>query len=223
MNPSGGYRRTWSFALVCIVYHATSLFCRRNFDHRNDALGKTVAQMIGAARSARQNIVEGSSRAALSRKQEAFQYDVAEGSLDELAGDFEAFIIDRNEALWSEKDPRAVKVAGLMVDRFDATEDVPHKFSVFILEMRRRFAPWLEHEQPLVAAQAILITIRRAAAMLATQVKQLHAPEGEMSSPRCPQCGSPMRRVTARKGPAAGKSFWSCTRYPDCKGTVSIS
>ena len=223
MNPSGGYRRTWSFALVCIVYHATSLFCRRNFDHRNDALGKTVAQMIGAARSARQNIVEGSSRAALSQEQEAFQYDVAKGSLDELAGDFEAFILDRNEPLWSEKDPRAVEVADLKVDRFEATDDIPHRYSLFLLDMRRRFAPWLEHEQPLVAAQSILITVRRAAAMLSTQVKRLRDSDVAVSSPRCPQCGAAMRKVTARKGTAAGKSFWSCTRYPDCRGSVSIS
>ena len=99
MNPSNGYRKTHSFALVCIVYHATTLFCRRNFDHRNDALGKTVGQMVGAARSARQNIVEGSSRAATSIVQEAVQYDVAKGSLDELAGDYEAFVVDQNEPL----------------------------------------------------------------------------------------------------------------------------
>ena len=222
-NPSGGYRRTWSFALVCIVYHATTIFCRRNFDHRNDALGKTVGQMVGAARSARQNIVEGSSRAAFSHAQEAFQYDVARGSLDELAGDYEAFILDREEILWSEKDPRAIEVAGLMVDKFEETEDVPHRYSVYILEMRRRFASWLEHEQPLVAAQAILITIRRAAAMLTTQINGLQDQDTKQDdSPHCSLCGSSMRKLTAKKGPGVGKQFWSCIRYPDCKGTISI-
>ena len=42
---------------------STTTFCRRNYNYQNDALGKTVGQMVGEARSARQNIVEGSSRA----------------------------------------------------------------------------------------------------------------------------------------------------------------
>ncbi|MGR4868232.1 DNA topoisomerase III [Variovorax sp. LARHSF232] len=36
-------------------------------------------------------------------------------------------------------------------------------------------------------------------------------------SPPCPQCGAPMRRRTGKNG-----SFWSCSRYPDCKGTLPI-
>ncbi len=48
----GGYRKTLSFGYVCLIYHATALFCKRNYDYKNDALGKTTGQMIGAARSA---------------------------------------------------------------------------------------------------------------------------------------------------------------------------
>lgn len=39
------------------------------------------------------------------------------------------------------------------------------------------------------------------------------------SAPSCPQCGSSMRRRTARKGHRAGNQFWGCTRYPTCRGT----
>ena len=35
----------------------------------------------------------------------------------------------------------------------------------------------------------------------------------------CPTCGKPMRKIIARKGRNAGNAFWSCTGYPDCKGT----
>ena len=45
----GGYRRTLTFGYVCLVYHATEVFCERNFSYRNDPPGKTVGQMIGAA------------------------------------------------------------------------------------------------------------------------------------------------------------------------------
>lgn len=36
-------------------------------------------------------------------------------------------------------------------------------------------------------------------------------------SPPCPLCGSTMRQRTSQHGP-----FWSCTRYPDCKGTLPV-
>ncbi|WP_069865584.1 DNA topoisomerase III [Pseudomonas citronellolis] len=38
-------------------------------------------------------------------------------------------------------------------------------------------------------------------------------PEG----PACPLCGSPTRQRSGKTGP-----FWSCSRYPDCKGTAPI-
>ncbi|CFL24434.1 DNA topoisomerase III [Burkholderia pseudomallei] len=36
-------------------------------------------------------------------------------------------------------------------------------------------------------------------------------------SPPCPLCGATMRQRTSQRGP-----FWSCTRYPDCKGTLPV-
>ena len=35
--------------------------------------------------------------------------------------------------------------------------------------------------------------------------------------PACPQCGAPTRQRTGKTGP-----FWSCSRYPDCKGTLPV-
>ncbi|MBK8460125.1 MAG: restriction endonuclease [Micropruina sp.] len=37
--------------------------------------------------------------------------------------------------------------------------------------------------------------------------------------PRCPICREPMIVRVARKGQNAGSSFWSCPRYPSCRGT----
>lgn len=39
------------------------------------------------------------------------------------------------------------------------------------------------------------------------------------ATPNCPQCGSVMRRRTARRGARVGKQFWGCSRYPNCRGT----
>lgn len=38
------------------------------------------------------------------------------------------------------------------------------------------------------------------------------------TGPGCPMCNASMLRRKGKSGP-----FWSCSRYPDCKGTVSIS
>ncbi|HEV2682594.1 MAG TPA: DNA topoisomerase III [Rhodanobacter sp.] len=36
-------------------------------------------------------------------------------------------------------------------------------------------------------------------------------------APACPLCASPMRRRTGKSG-----AFWSCSRYPDCKGSLPV-
>ena len=236
----GGYRKTLSFGYVCLIYHATTLFCRRNYDYKNDSLGKTTGQMVGAARSARQNIVEGSSRAGTSKETELRLYDVAKGSLEELAGDYEAYLIDAGFSPWSENDPRVAELAALKLDVFSAEGDQRHLHGEYILEMRRRFAPWLEAEDPIVAANSALVIINRASSLLHKQMLaigeafveeggfterlskvRLEARDAKVSanSPRCPECGGPMRKQVARKGRNAGNPFWSCCNYPNCHGT----
>ena len=43
------------------------------------------------------------------------------------------------------------------------------------------------------------------------------------NAPVCPRCGSPMVLRTARRGANAGKQFYGCSAYPNCRGTISIS
>lgn len=236
----GGYRRTLSFGFACLVYHATEVFCERNFSYKNDALGKTVGQMTGAARSARQNIVEGSARAGTSKETELRLYDVAKGSLEELAGDYEAFLIGRGEVPWAENDPRVARLASLVLDRYQGPLS-RHDYGEYILAMRRRFAPFLEAEDPAVAANSILVAIDQACKLLHRQMEsvaaafreqggftermskaRLETRDAQMAAqgaPPCPKCGKPMRKMVARKGRNAGNPFWSCTGYPDCDGT----
>ena len=169
----GGYRKMLSFNWTCLIYHATTLFCKRNYNYKNDQLGKTVGQMIGAARSARQNIVEASSRAATSKEQELKQLDVAKGSLDELAGDYEAFIIDSNEVPWSKKDERYIEVKTLELDIFEYTDDLDHDYGIYTLNMRKRCSKWLENENPIIAANALLISIRKACSLITGQMHRI--------------------------------------------------
>lgn len=41
----------------------------------------------------------------------------------------------------------------------------------------------------------------------------------EASVRHCPLCRSPMVRRTVKRGSKAGTQFWSCSNYPECRGT----
>ena len=242
--PHGGYRKMLSFGFACLAYHATTTFCARNFNYKNDALGKTVGQMVGAARSARQNLVEASVRAGASSETELRLLNVALGSLQELAGDYEAFLLDRGESPWSASSGPSAAFRALSFDPFEppASGDDRHAFGEHLLRMRARFAPFLEPEDPVAAANGILLCIDRAAALLHRQIAKTAATFAERGgftermskarieardaalaeegdAPACPECGAPMRKRIARKGVNAGKPFWSCSKWPECKGT----
>jgi hypothetical protein len=62
----GGYRKLRSYQKAQIVFDATVLFCARFLGKRD----RTVDQMVQAARSGKQNIVEGSQASATSKEME---------------------------------------------------------------------------------------------------------------------------------------------------------
>ena len=45
------------------------------------------------------------------------------------------------------------------------------------------------------------------------------APVSAASAPPCPRCGNQMKLRVAKAGANAGKSFWGCVKFPDCRGT----
>ena len=40
--------------------------------------------------------------------------------------------------------------------------------------------------------------------------------------PACPRCGKPMVLRTAQSGKNAGRQFWGCSGYPECKGVAPV-
>jgi restriction system protein len=40
--------------------------------------------------------------------------------------------------------------------------------------------------------------------------------------PSCPRCSRPMEQRVAQQGANAGKPFWGCPGFPDCRGTLPI-
>jgi restriction system protein len=39
----------------------------------------------------------------------------------------------------------------------------------------------------------------------------------------CPKCGAAMVLRTAKQGPSAGRQFWGCSRFPQCRATEPLS
>ena len=187
--------------------------------------------MTQAARSGRQNIIEGSERSSTSKDTEMKLTDVARASLSELRGDYEIFILDRGELPWSVHSPEARAVNAISLDPAPFTDDMVHESAKHALEQRRKYARWLDAEDPVVVANAMLIIIGRALNMLKSQIaaqgeafeqtggfserltaRRIEAREEKLNAepaPQCPQCGKPMRRRKSAKG-----EFWGCSGLP---------
>lgn len=81
-----------------VLYQLTCAFCRRFLPLCGD---RTVDQMVQAARSCKQNIVEGSEDGATSSETEIKLINVARSSNDELREDYLDFIKKQNLPLWT--------------------------------------------------------------------------------------------------------------------------
>jgi len=145
-DKHGGFRRLHSFTLATIIHMETLRFCRRflSYDRREsdrtfyDPKGRQYDQMTQAARSGRQNIIEGSERAATSKDTEIRLTDVARASLSELRGDYEMVILDRNQLPWSVHSPEAKAINAISLDQASFNSDMVHQSARHALEQRKK-------------------------------------------------------------------------------------
>ena len=86
-----------------VLYQLTQLFCQRYFKQYGD---RTVDQMVQAARSTKQNIVEGSSDGQTSMEVELKLLGIARGSNQELLEDYQDYIKRKGLTEWYGKHPR---------------------------------------------------------------------------------------------------------------------
>ena len=94
----GDYRGLIVFKKGECIYDLTYHFTHR-FYNQGD---RTIDQMIQAARSCKQNIIEGSAASKTSRETEIKLFNVAKASLDELLADYEDYLRVRNLRTWDE-------------------------------------------------------------------------------------------------------------------------
>ncbi|NJL28022.1 MAG: four helix bundle protein [Thermoanaerobaculia bacterium] len=150
----GGYRDLLSYQKAEIVYDATVSFCARFVDRRS----RTHDQMIQAARSGKQNIIEGSMASGTSKETEIKLTNVARASLEELLADYRDFLRVRGLEEWPKEHAYARRLRELNRIR-GATYET--------------FRRGIEHSDPAICANVILGLIRVASFLLDRQIRHL--------------------------------------------------
>jgi len=117
--PHGGYQDLLSYQRSVVVYDATVVFCRDFFPKYD----RTIDQMVQAARSGKQNIIEGSMASGTSKETELKLTNVARASLEELLEDYRDFLRTRQAAEWNKNSKEALFVRGLAIGKIQLNED----------------------------------------------------------------------------------------------------
>lgn len=93
------WRDAFFYQKTEVLYQMTYIFCQRFLPQHGD---RTVDQMIQAARSGKQNIIEGTEDGETSTEMHIKLLNVARSSLQELREDYRDFLISRNMTIWTQ-------------------------------------------------------------------------------------------------------------------------
>lgn len=116
LHPRGNYRNLIGFQKAECVYDITLHFIN-TFISRGD---RTFDQMKQAARSGKQNIVEGVSDSATSKEMEIKLIGVAIGSLQELLADYEDYLRNREMVIYGKDSDEGRKLRQFCYKRNDS-------------------------------------------------------------------------------------------------------
>lgn len=116
-RPKTSYRKLYVFHKTEAIYDLTYFFLQGHIAKTD----RTYDQMLQAARSGKQNIVEGRSDAASSAEIEIRLFGVARGSLHELLNDYEDYMRTRHINFWNQSHPRFVNLLKTCCDHNDTT------------------------------------------------------------------------------------------------------
>ena len=152
--PHGGYQKLLSYQKALVVYDATVYFCDRFFSPRD----RTRDQMIQAARSGKQNILEGSQASGTSKETELKLTNVARASQQELLEDYRDFMRTRKIQEWT----------------------ADHRYARRLRELNRTpnanyatFKKGIEHSDPVICCNVIAGLIKVTNYLLDQQLRRL--------------------------------------------------
>lgn len=98
LKAQTNWENLWFYQKTVVLFQLTYAFTRRFLPSFGD---RTVDQMQQAARSGKQNIVEGIADGITSTEMEIKMLNVARGSVQELREDYIDYIISRGRTLWT--------------------------------------------------------------------------------------------------------------------------
>ena len=152
--PHGGYQSLLSYQKSLIVYDATVYLGNRFFTK----FDRTREQMIQAARSGKQNIIEGSEASATSKETEIKLTNTARASLKELLEDYRDFMRNRGIEEWSPDHRYASRLRKL-----NRTPGANYE----------TFRKAIEHPDPAICANAIAGLVKVTCYLLDRQLERL--------------------------------------------------
>jgi four helix bundle suffix protein len=150
----GGYKNLLTFKKAEIIYDGTVYFCGKYFKPYD----RTIDQMVQAARSGKQNIVEGSMASGLSKETELKLTNVARASLEELLTDYKDFLRINHLNYW-DKNHKFYPHLSKLITKPDATYDTYRK--------------GIESLDPEVSANVMIGLISLTSYLLAKQIQSL--------------------------------------------------
>ena len=150
----GGYRDLLSYRKSVVVYDATRTFCKRFLDR----FDRTVDQMVQAARSGKQNIVEASMASGTSKEFEIKLTNVARASLEELLEDYHDYLRVGGHGLWDKNSKQA-----LYVRKLGAQRDVSYE----------SYRTYIETRPDHVVANIIVCVIHQTNYLLDQQIRKM--------------------------------------------------
>jgi len=251
LRPAGGYRSTASFQTATLIYDATYWFCEKFLDPRSRTVDQMVqaarsgrqniaeGSRFAATSSQTELRLLNTARSSLEELLLDYEDFLFHRHLPQWPPESPEARAVRAVAAQLRRDPSDPS------DRSDQSDPQAQRCA-----LHARYARWLDHADPAVRANTIICLIHQANYLLdqqLTALEQAFIEEGGYSEqlatarlarrsrrnpsdpsdpsdpiPQCPQCGKPMALRTAKTGPHAGRQFWGCTGYPDCKGVVEL-
>jgi four helix bundle suffix protein len=252
IRSSGGYRDSCSFQTATIIYDATYWFCGKFLDSRSRTVdqivqaarsgrqniaegsraaatsSKTELRLINVARASLEEVLldyedflrhrrlnqwtpDGPEATAVRQVPVRFKRDRSDQSdLTDLT-DQERWAL---YASWLDHEDPGVRANALICLIHQANYLLDRQ----IAAVEKQFVEEGGYSENLAAARLAERERRRG---------QDRSDSTDLSDradliPDCPQCGSAMVLRTARNGNSAGRQFWGCSTYPECKGVVNV-
>jgi four helix bundle suffix protein len=249
LRPAGGYRATARFQTATLIYDATYWFCEKFLNARSRTVDQMVQaarsgrQNIAegsraAATSSKSELhLTNVARSSLEELLLDFEDYLRHRHLPQWAPDDpEALAVRAVAARKRDQSDRSALSAlsdqqryALYAPWLDHADPAVRANTILCLIHQANYLL----DQQIAALERAFIQDGGYSEQLATARLQHRQSQRDQSAPSdrtdrsdpippCPKCGRLMALRTDKTGKNAGRQFWGCTGYPDCKGLVEL-